>query len=86
MRNLNKVLFLICIIIFSIISCEKDENPCGGNPFQIYPSTPYDNPVWHPSIIFSFVKQFEKSTLYYGNGAPPQGGRFSQIPEELNGS
>ncbi|MFW5686802.1 MAG: hypothetical protein ACOCXL_01295 [Halanaerobium sp.] len=42
-----------------------------------------NNPVWHKSILFSFVNKFKKSTLYLGNGPKPEGDEFSEIPEEL---
>lgn len=42
-----------------------------------------NNPIWHPTIVFSFVEQFKKSTLYLGNGPRPNGNAFSDIPSEL---
>lgn len=42
-----------------------------------------NNPAWHPTIGCSFFEQFRKSTLYLGNGPTPQGGAFSDIPDEL---
>lgn len=42
-----------------------------------------NNPIWHPTIIYSFINQFNKSTVYLGNGPVPEGGPFSKIPREL---
>ncbi len=42
-----------------------------------------NNPVWHKTIVYSFVTQFKNSVLYLGNGPTPKGGRFSDIPMEL---
>lgn len=42
-----------------------------------------NNPIWHKPILYSFVNQFKKSTLYLGNGPKPKGDSFSTIPEEL---
>jgi hypothetical protein len=43
-----------------------------------------NNPIWHKTIIFSFVNQFHSSILYLGNGPKPQGEAFSEIPTSLN--
>ncbi len=42
-----------------------------------------NNPAWHPTIAYSFISQFKDSILYLGNGPTPKGGRFSDIPLEL---
>ena len=42
-----------------------------------------NNPVWHPTILHSFLNQFKKSDLYLGNGPTPAGGAFKDIPHEL---
>lgn len=42
-----------------------------------------NNPAWHYTILKSFAFQFNKSVLYLGNGSTPMGGKFSDIPFEL---
>ena len=42
-----------------------------------------NNPVWYPTIFWSFIKAFEGSTLYLVNGKKPDGNIFSEIPAEL---
>jgi hypothetical protein len=32
-----------------------------------------NNPVWHPTIIYSFNEQFKESVIYLGNGPTPLG-------------
>jgi|GEM_PF-1488173 hypothetical protein len=43
-----------------------------------------NNKEWLLPIFNSFMDHFEKSILYFGNGPTPKGGRFSDIPAELN--
>jgi len=43
-----------------------------------------NNPEWHPTIFWSFIKKFKGSVLYLGNGDRPAGNVFSSIPEELS--
>lgn len=44
-----------------------------------------NNPEWLPTIIYSFVDTFKKSTHYLGNGPTPkvEGANFQDIPTEL---
>ena len=42
-----------------------------------------NNPVWHTTIIHSFIKAFKKSTLYSGNVIMPKNSVFTDIPNEL---
>lgn len=44
-----------------------------------------NNPIWHPTIFYSFNNQFKNSIVYLGNGPTPKGGRFSDVPTELEG-
>lgn len=41
------------------------------------------NPIWHPTIVFSVISNFKKSTIYLGNGPKPQLDQFKEIPKEL---
>lgn len=41
------------------------------------------NKVWWPTVVHSFIDQFEGSNLYLGNGPTPQGGPFEDIPSTL---
>jgi len=43
-----------------------------------------NNPAWHPSIVLSLANQFKHSQLFLGNGQPPPGGPFSEIPSYLS--
>lgn len=42
-----------------------------------------NNPEWHHTIFWSFIKKFQGGTLYLGNGNRPPGNVFSEIPKEL---
>lgn len=42
-----------------------------------------NNPVWHPTIIFSTIFNFKKSILYLGNGQKPNLTQFKEVPKEL---
>ncbi len=66
-----KTLFLISIIALTIISCKEDDGGCGANPFQVTPSSPYEDPVWHPSgKIIGFNHKPIKEINYNGYECP----------------
>lgn len=42
-----------------------------------------NNTKWLPTIIFSTLSNFKKSTIYLGNGNKPEIERFEEIPKDL---
>jgi Tol biopolymer transport system component len=51
--KINKNIFLhqlVIFLLFLFISCENNESETEGCPmFDIVPSSPYNDPIWHPS-------------------------------------
>lgn len=76
MRNLIKIISLIFLITILYSSCDRHENEdCGCPELQLdIPSSPYDDPVWHPNgetIGFNYTP-IKEIHYYAGKECPYQ--------------
>ncbi|UPT71150.1 MAG: HNH endonuclease [Flavobacterium sp. JAD_PAG50586_2] len=54
------------------------------DPGYVFLFVKSNNPLWHPTIVFSVISNFKKSKLYLGNGPKPNLEQFENIPEQLS--
>lgn len=64
---MKKFKFLLLIFLFQF-SCEKNENKIGCPGYQDIPSSPYENPIWHPSGDIIGFKHIPIKEIDYVNG------------------
>lgn len=76
MKSIRRILLFIIVIVFATCSKENKEETCNCPPYSFIPSSPYDDPVWHPSgeIIGFNHRPILEIDYYNGFDCPLQAG------------
>lgn len=76
MKLIRRILLLLIVIAFVTCSKENNEETCNCPPYSFIPSSPYTDPVWHPSgeIIGFNHRPILEIDYYNGIDCPLQAG------------
>jgi TolB protein len=65
---MNKQIKYVLLIVVILLACEHEESKKKCPPYDIVPSSPYNDPIWHPSGEIVGFNHVPIKEIQYSNG------------------